>query len=248
MSRLAVPTLLACAALAGAVAGCGSDDGIATRDAPELNAPAAPADTRSGDGVPALEGDDLLYPRKTKQPRRKRARDRSRTTRRRENPRKARSKPRQQVAGAVRSKSRRGGSLTGSPGEPPRKGPEIPSRKPGLSEQQQADLAAVRTTLEELFHRMNARDASICTDLMTQRHVEQATGKSGAAAVEQCHSDVANSKLRYSLNKISGIRIVGDLGWIRFASSAGDYARWQVLRAVRSGDGWKFDGDGSEDV
>ena len=106
----------------------------------------------------------------------------------------------------------------------------------------------MRATLRELFARMSARDGSLCTDLLTQRHVEEGTGLSGPEAVERCRSDVSSSTSRHSLNKISGVRIEGDLALIRFASSIGDYARWQVFRAVRSGSGWRFDGDGSADV
>lgn len=244
MGRLAIPAL-ATLAMGIALTGCGGDDGLAGSEAPELN---TPAEGRGGESLPSVDGDGLLYP-DGKKPVKKRASKKHGTKQDgKKHKKRGRKHEKQQVAGVNESSDATRGSLT--PNEDDDTTPQneaAPTTAP-LTKDQEADLNSVGESLAELFRRMNARDASVCTELMTQRHVEQATGKSGPAAVDQCRSDVATSKISYSLNKIAGTRIEGDLAWITFASSAGDYARWQTLRAVRSGIGWRFDGDGSADV
>lgn len=117
-----------------------------------------------------------------------------------------------------------------------------------LGPEAKADIAAVKAALEELVARTNARDPGVCTELMTQRHVEEATGLSGSAAVARCRRDVKRSTATVRLNRIYGVRIEGDSGLIQFASSVGELAKHQVLRVARAGGRWKFDGDGTDEV
>lgn len=235
---------LAFVTAAVALTGCGGgDDGL--RDgagAFETPAQVAPP---AHDVAPPPDG-GLLDPR----PKPKRAK-RERKEARGERRERGRDKPRQHVAGTQReSASADSGSPLGSVGRPEAdaRTPSAPEPLPSLSAQQRAELESVRATLRELFVRLNARDASLCTELFTQRHVEEATGLTGDAAIARCREDVVASQASYALNKISGVRIEADTALIRFASSVGNYARWEIFRAQRHGSGWRFDGDGSADV
>lgn len=233
-----VAAVIACSIVA---AGCGGDDGIYTPGA-DVNVPAQEAPPASGTAE-ELGGSGLLHPRKKPRPEKAKARHQREKQQQKSKPKAAR----QDVAGAQRENTTETVSAPiGSIGEPEADAPR--AKRPPLTADQSAALESVRATLRALFSRMNARDGSLCTELLTQRHVEEATGVSGPEAVARCREDVTGSDAVHSLNKISGVRIQGDVALIRFASSIGDYARWQVLRVQRSGAGWLFDGDGSADL
>jgi hypothetical protein len=236
-----VALFIALALLAG---GCGGgDDGLRTED----NALETPAQASPATEAPPLAEPGLLTPKK-------RVKEKLKREKRKKRAREAKQ-AKQEVAGESREHEAGSGQAVeqqttseGSLGVPEADPVEADGEGTSLTDEQRDELAAVRATLRTFFTRLNARDSAICTELLTQRHVEEATGLSGQAAVARCRDDVAGSTTTYSLNKISGVRVEGDFALIRFASSIGDYARWEIFRAQRTGDGWRFDGNGSADV
>jgi hypothetical protein len=244
MRRLALSLMLLCAALlpAAAMSGCMGDDGL-NRDEPALDQPSGAAS-------------DPLYESGGTNPVQKRKRGHRKAKRNRKHGRGA-------VASAHARRSARGrkpirrpkdqpssGFQLGSVGKPIDNGSDgekyegPPSARP-LNDGEKLEVAAVQDTLHDLFRRMNARDASLCTDLFTERHLRESTGTSGQAAVERCQNDVSSSRTEYGVNRVDGVRIEGDEALIQFASSAGPYAKTQILRLLKT-DHWRFDGDGSE--
>ena len=237
MRRTALPLLLAFAS-AFPIAGCGGDDGL-SRDEPGLDTPAAAAPDQLYDaGTQPLR--NPAGKRKEKQGQRRDKRKKPRegaVAGESETSNDAKRVGRGIQVGDVDAPKRSGGSLEGDD-------PEVAPAGP-LSRGDEARIAAVKNTLYELFNRLNARDASLCTDMFTERHLQESTGASGDAAVERCRDDVSNAKLKYRVNRIYGVRIVGDKALIQFSSSMGPYAKHQILRLLLT-DRWRFDGDGTE--
>lgn len=121
-----------------------------------------------------------------------------------------------------------------------------PKKVRPLTEDSKRKLDAVRDALRAFIRRVNDRDPSLCTELVTPHYLEVTTGRRGAAAVRKCRSDISGAEGPAArVNKIEGVRVEGRKALIQFTSSIGDLARRQIFRMVFVDGRWLIDGDGS---
>jgi hypothetical protein len=172
-------------------------------------------------------------------------------------PRESASRPRRSGAkrrrAGARSRSVRERDRSRGEGAPgggsDRPAPGVRSEAEGtLTAAEERDVETIKERLHELIRRSNARDPDLCTDLFTQRHVEEVTGLRGAAAVQKCRVDISTSKATLRLDEIHGGKLLGDRGLIQFTASVGSRTQRQTLRVRKDAGIWRFDGDGSKDL
>jgi len=154
--------------------------------------------------------------------------------------------------GSSGKRSRRGGGGSGesTPERPGRSG-GAPAAPPTtrLTPAERAQFDAIEARLGELIRRTNARDGGLCTELFTQRHVEEATGLKGGAAIQKCKVDIASTQGTLRLKTIHGGRLeADDRALIQFTAAIGGREQRQVLRVKKFDGRWFFDGDGSREL
>lgn len=133
--------------------------------------------------------------------------------------------------------SRRGGSGDDSP----ESGRDSGGTGPAASGRRRE----IESFLEGYVARYSRRDASVCTEVFTQRHVEALTGRKGDAAVSKCRSDVSRNSTRFRLHELGSVQELSARRWRAVATLAvGNRAYRSVLELVENGDGLRIDAAG----
>lgn len=129
-----------------------------------------------------------------------------------------------------------GGSGRSRPGDGGSQGsgPASPSREREL-----------RAFIEDYVARYSRGDASICTEVFTQRHVEQLTKHRGDAAIAKCRTDVSRNKTTFRLVKLESVRELSARRWRATATLAvGNRGYRSLLEIVEDGGRLRIDGAG----
>lgn len=64
----------------------------------------------------------------------------------------------------------------------------------------------IESFLEDYLARYSRRDASICTEVFTQRHVEALTRRKGEAAVAKCRGDISTNRTSFRLHELQSVQ------------------------------------------
>lgn len=113
------------------------------------------------------------------------------------------------------------------------------------------ELPAIRRMLDRLVNGINARDASVCTDVYTTEYREKLMERKGAAAIAACRRIASNVKFQVALVRIETVdirrapsgRVSGNVEVVQRIGAQG-MLRTQ-LAVVRSGGHYRIDGNRS---
>jgi hypothetical protein len=228
-------------ALALAVAGCGGGDSATKEDVPALGDGGAQTEPGEADAeYDENVSDDLLAGPGTESGRAD-ERPRSRDSRERGDD------------DAPNAEDDAGAAPSEDPGAEPRareddgaaedgRGRARTPRQRPASPDAAREIRRAQDAVRRLIDGIARRDASVCTELMTRRYVEQVTGLRGDAAIERCRHDVAEDGVDSELEVFGPAEIKDDRAIVRARVRIGDkrYPRVYDMRRDARG-AWRVD-------
>jgi len=107
------------------------------------------------------------------------------------------------------------------------------------------DVADAHAFMSDYLGRLRRGDASICTDLFTQGHVERVTGRKGDAALARCRSDIGGKRVDVTLRDLEGVnRLAPDRIELTAKIESGGRVQNSRLQLVGSSGGYRIDRGG----
>jgi hypothetical protein len=99
----------------------------------------------------------------------------------------------------------------------------------------------VDATVGRVIRAIAQRHVSVCTRLLTAHYVEVNTGLKGGAGLRRCQQGVRAFQGTFTLRKIEGVRVAGDLAFAQYVALQGGRLARQLMLLRRVGGGWRMD-------
>lgn len=135
------------------------------------------------------------------------------------------------------------GGTTGSKGPSRAQGQALAKRDPATGPPD--DVADAHAFMSDYLARLRRGDASICTDLFTQAHVERVTGRKGDAAIARCRSDIGGKRVDVTLRDLEAVnRLAPDRIELTAKIESGGRVQNSKLELLGSSGSYRIDGGG----